>query len=320
MTGADEAVTDSYEHDAWGVLLASTGATVNPHTYVGRERYYRMAGLPSRWSLTVTRQSSAVPHTVTDFAEDLVICDVPNDINAEAASFVRGLKSDYSDLRVFESDGETAVAFGVKRFDQTEDAEVLRIAVHSDTVSSTADSSWVLLRGCLPHPSNPTWEDKASVVSADCEGYWPMEGTEDWSPNGNDGTNTNGTSAAGQVAKSTRFSGNGWFDCGTDASLRISGDLTVLAWVYRIGTGNGIMCAKGTATAYTQMYEFRWDSNGRCASAARNAGRHRHRLQLLHRRRAWSTRTPGPGRGRRSRAAGCGSTWTGWSATTTPMR
>ncbi|MEA3402448.1 MAG: hypothetical protein U9R79_14520 [Armatimonadota bacterium] len=42
LTAADGAVTDTYRHDAWGVLLASTGATVNPHTYVGRERYYRM--------------------------------------------------------------------------------------------------------------------------------------------------------------------------------------------------------------------------------------------------------------------------------------
>ncbi len=42
LTGGDEAVTDAYRHDAWGVLLASTGSTVNPHTYVGRERYYRM--------------------------------------------------------------------------------------------------------------------------------------------------------------------------------------------------------------------------------------------------------------------------------------
>ena len=42
LTGADEAVSDTYRHDAWGVLLASTGRTINPHTYVGRERYYRM--------------------------------------------------------------------------------------------------------------------------------------------------------------------------------------------------------------------------------------------------------------------------------------
>jgi RHS repeat-associated protein len=28
--------------DAWGMLLERTGSTVNPHTYVGRERYYRM--------------------------------------------------------------------------------------------------------------------------------------------------------------------------------------------------------------------------------------------------------------------------------------
>ncbi len=42
LTGANEAVTDTYQHDAWGVLLGSTGATVNPHTYVGQQRYYRM--------------------------------------------------------------------------------------------------------------------------------------------------------------------------------------------------------------------------------------------------------------------------------------
>ncbi len=42
LTGANEAVTDTYRHDAWGVLLASTGSNLNPHTYVGRERYYRM--------------------------------------------------------------------------------------------------------------------------------------------------------------------------------------------------------------------------------------------------------------------------------------
>ncbi len=42
MTGANEAVTDTYRHDAWGVLLERTGSTLNPHTYVGRERYYRM--------------------------------------------------------------------------------------------------------------------------------------------------------------------------------------------------------------------------------------------------------------------------------------
>ena len=43
LTASNQTVSDTYEHDAWGVLLSSTGSTVNPHTYVGRERYYRMA-------------------------------------------------------------------------------------------------------------------------------------------------------------------------------------------------------------------------------------------------------------------------------------
>ena len=44
LTASNQSVSDTYEHDAWGELLASTGSTVNPHTYVGRERYYLMSG------------------------------------------------------------------------------------------------------------------------------------------------------------------------------------------------------------------------------------------------------------------------------------
>jgi RHS repeat-associated protein len=263
LTGADEAVSDTYRHDAWGVLLASTGSTVNPHTYVGRERYYRMEMLAGTHYVTVTRDADQVPHTVSDFAEDLVVCDAAESINTGAADFVANLESDYSDLRVFEEDGVTPVAFGVKEFSQVSGSEVLRIAVHSDSISSTEDQSWVIMRGCQPHPTNDTWEDKASVVASDCEGYWPMGGTEDWTANSNDGTNTNGTTADGQVADATDFDGDGWYDCGTDTSLRISGDLTVMAWVRSDTNGSGHICAKGTGNDYTHMYEFRWDPDGR---------------------------------------------------------
>ena len=44
LTASNQTVSDTYTHDAWGVLLSSTGSTVNPHTYVGRERYYLMSG------------------------------------------------------------------------------------------------------------------------------------------------------------------------------------------------------------------------------------------------------------------------------------
>ena len=43
LTASNQTVSDTYKHDAWGVQLSSSGSTVNPHTYVGRERYYRMA-------------------------------------------------------------------------------------------------------------------------------------------------------------------------------------------------------------------------------------------------------------------------------------
>ena len=43
LTGEAEAVTDTYRYNAWGEVLARTGTTVNPHAYVGRERYYLAA-------------------------------------------------------------------------------------------------------------------------------------------------------------------------------------------------------------------------------------------------------------------------------------
>ena len=42
LTALNEAITDTYLYNAWGETLARTGSTVNPHTYVGRERYYRV--------------------------------------------------------------------------------------------------------------------------------------------------------------------------------------------------------------------------------------------------------------------------------------
>lgn len=44
LTDAAGAVTDEYLYDAWGNALAASGATPNPHRYVGRERYYEMPG------------------------------------------------------------------------------------------------------------------------------------------------------------------------------------------------------------------------------------------------------------------------------------
>ena len=40
LTDANEGSTDTWRYDAWGNVLARTGTTENPHTYVGRLRYY----------------------------------------------------------------------------------------------------------------------------------------------------------------------------------------------------------------------------------------------------------------------------------------
>ncbi len=42
LTDATAAATDTYLYDAWGGVLNRTGTLTNPHTYIGKERYYRM--------------------------------------------------------------------------------------------------------------------------------------------------------------------------------------------------------------------------------------------------------------------------------------
>jgi RHS repeat-associated protein len=40
LTDINENITDTYRYNAWGEILDRTGITQNPHTYVGKERYY----------------------------------------------------------------------------------------------------------------------------------------------------------------------------------------------------------------------------------------------------------------------------------------
>jgi RHS repeat-associated protein len=45
LTESDEDISDTYLYDAWGVLKASTGSTINPYRYVGKLGYLREAAL-----------------------------------------------------------------------------------------------------------------------------------------------------------------------------------------------------------------------------------------------------------------------------------
>ncbi len=40
LTDSNENTTDTYRYNAWGQILVRTGTTTNPHTYVGKHRYY----------------------------------------------------------------------------------------------------------------------------------------------------------------------------------------------------------------------------------------------------------------------------------------
>jgi len=46
LTDSSGTVTDTYRYNAWGEVLSRTGTTKNPHTFVGRRRYYGVPDVP----------------------------------------------------------------------------------------------------------------------------------------------------------------------------------------------------------------------------------------------------------------------------------
>lgn len=123
--------------------------------------------------LVVTVPSANVPATLTGWSDRIVVCDVPNGVNADAASFVAGLTTTArGDGTVIPGDLEiTDAAYnplpwrvigrGARvRFDQTPGAEVLDIRVRHN-LSTTVDNVINAFRGCTA----PAGEALASDVT-----------------------------------------------------------------------------------------------------------------------------------------------------------
>ncbi len=83
----------------------------------------------------------------------------------------------------------------------------------------------------------------------------------DSTSNGNDGTCVNGTdqNAVGFIDGADDFDGsNDWIDCGNDTSLDITDEITIEAWVYKTGNGQGTYPAIVSRASGTKRYQFRY--------------------------------------------------------------
>lgn len=76
-------------------------------------------------------------------------------------------------------------------------------------------------------------EDPDGVWDSEYAGVWHMNSNLlDSTFNGNDGTNSGSSDTAGRVGRARDFDGNDdYIDCGSDNSLRITGQLAISAWI-----------------------------------------------------------------------------------------
>jgi len=82
LTDADEEVTDTYQYDAWGELLARTGTTVNPFQWTGAWGYYK----DEATGLYYIRQRDYLPRIARWTSTDLL--EFVNGMNLYLAVFV----------------------------------------------------------------------------------------------------------------------------------------------------------------------------------------------------------------------------------------
>jgi len=82
LTDADEEVTDTYQYDAWGELLARTGVTVNPFQWTGGVGYYK----DEATGLYYIRQRDYLPRIARWTSTDLL--EFVNGMNLYLAYFV----------------------------------------------------------------------------------------------------------------------------------------------------------------------------------------------------------------------------------------
>ena len=192
----------------------------------------------------MTVQSAQVPALLTDWQCLLCVCDVPLGINAIAASFVRNLAADLSDLEVTLADQTTPTPWRLAEallFDQTVGAERLWLWINAPIVAAAPDTVFYVWRGC----SAPTGQNSgADVVCADARVYFPCDAVmgswEDWTGYGNDGvpagtlearTGVVGGSSGARVDESNY----GYVTVAADASLVFTTALTLSCWVLSAG-------------------------------------------------------------------------------------
>ncbi len=199
----------------------------------------------------------------------LCVCDMDEEINTGAQSFVAGLAADLSDLEITDA-ADNPIPWRRAEgglFSQEPGHEKLWVRVRDD-LSGDSNTEFRAYRGCTA----PTGEDDGSgVVGAATSAYYPMEGAgtlEDWA---NDlELSRNGYSEiTGKVGKAQLFDGNDYGRHADDALFDLAWPITVSLWVKFTTTANRIILEKDQNDGYSvQVWQGKLHCNFGGSSAA----------------------------------------------------
>ncbi len=187
----------------------------------------------SSWShrMNITIDHTKVTADQTDF---------PVYINASMFSSTvwSHLKSDCSDIRFTKSDQTTQLPVEIVTCDSNnKDAEIWVRANLSGSTDTILTMYYGNAGASMPSASSTYGSENVWKTNYKAVYHLPDGSTlsaVDSTSNNNDGTNHGATATTGQIDGSSSYSSD-YIDMGNDASLKITGDLSVQVWVYPTG-------------------------------------------------------------------------------------
>jgi len=229
---------------AW--LVTAAGAQTFP--FPGPGHYVSTAAGYGHQSTITLGNTSQIPASQSNFT--VLVCANMTLGNGNACPAASGLRVTGSGGYVTSSSGYDIVFSTTVCSSPT----LMSWEMPSYTGSSGAMEAWVLVPSltaagsfymCAGNPAIATFQGGATGAAwnGNYQGIWHLPNgstlsASDSTSNGNNGTISGVSAAAGQIDGGASFGGSGYINVGAGSSLNITGHITIAAWVNTTSGGN----------------------------------------------------------------------------------
>ncbi len=223
-TQGDTGVTTTHEYASAGTYLATLTVTDDDGDTDSTTTTITVSNI-GWWDASWGQRRQLTFNNAAQ-AENLV--DFPVLVTLDATRIDYSLtQAQGEDIRFIDADGFTVLSHEIESWDPAGTSHVW-VKVPQIDASSTTD--YMMLY--YDNASAPDGQDAAGVWSAGYAGVWHLDGTQDSTSNANDGVDNGTAPSAGRIGSARSFDGvDDFIDAGTSASLEITGQLSIEAWI-----------------------------------------------------------------------------------------